>query len=227
MKTTPEFEGFPVAGLQLLTALPQMDAAAFKAEQARYKADLVAPAQAFVAALGARLQAEVSADIVALPRTNGSIAPINNDVRFAKGAPAYKDHLLFRFWEGANKKTAPTLFVRISAKDVGFASGVNFESLEKWRKAVDDPDRGAALAAAIAALRKGRKSVEIAGSGLKRVPAPYPADHPREALLRHKAIQVRWPEPTPKAIHGPAFVDFALKRLVACAPLHRWLVDSL
>ena len=69
----------------------------------------------------------ISPRIVAIPRTNGSIGPINNDVRFAKNRSAYKDHLLFRFWElassGSDKKTAATLFVRLGSDSVGFATG--------------------------------------------------------------------------------------------------------
>ena len=89
---------------------------------------MLEPAKAFVTALGEELSKTISKDLVAEPRTNGSIAPINNDLRFApanspKARAPYKDHLLFRFWEGADKKIAPTLFVRLSAESVGFASG--------------------------------------------------------------------------------------------------------
>ena len=67
----------------------------------------------------------------------------------------------------------------------------------------------------------------MAGEGYKLVPKPYPQDHPRADLLRHKALQVRWSEPAPKSITKASFVDHCMKRLEACAPIHHWLVSNL
>jgi uncharacterized protein (TIGR02453 family) len=222
----PSFTGFPAKGLAFLRELPSRDTAWFQANRATYQAELVLPAKAFVEDLGARLQQEVSPAIIALPRANGSIAPINNDVRFAKNKPAYKDHLLFRFWEGKDKKTAPTLFVRLHPESIGFATGAMFASVDAWRRRVDDEATGRPLADAIAKLEK-VKPLDIAGAALKRVPAPYPSDHPRGDLLRHKMIQVRWPEQSPKSIGSARFTDWCLTRLRACTPIHLWLVENL
>jgi hypothetical protein len=220
------FDGFPPAGLALLRGLPERDAAWFKANKREYQLGVAEPAKAFVVALGARLNEVISPDLAAVPKTNGSIAPINNDVRFSAGGPTYKDHLLFRFWEGSDKKTAPTLFVRVSGTEAGFATGAGFASVDRWRALISDDATGAALADAIARLTAGHP-VEIAGPSLKRVPSPNPGDHPRADLLKLKGFQARWPEPAPPSITGPGFVDWCAGHLLATGEIHRWLVDNL
>ncbi|NNE95199.1 MAG: DUF2461 domain-containing protein [Acidimicrobiales bacterium] len=220
------FEGFSAAALAFLTTLGQRDKAWFDANRATYQAEVVVPTKAFVAELGERLAEEISRAIVAQPKTNGSIAPINNDLRFAPNQPPYKDHLLIKFWEGENKKRAPTLWVRISGSDVGFATGSALPDLKRWRALIDDNTTGAELADALELLGKGR-DLHVAGEGYKRVPKPYDGEHPRANLLRHKVFQARWSEPSPTAINGPGFLDFCMDRLTACAPVHTWLVAHL
>ena len=128
---------------------------------------------------------------------------------------------------GGDKKTAPTLFVRLSANSVGFASGAAFASVDSWRARVDDDKTGKALEAAIAKIRRVAAEIETAGAGLKRVPAPYPADHARADLLKHKMLQVRWPEPVPKSVGTAKFPGWCAVRLARCADLHHWLVTNL
>jgi uncharacterized protein (TIGR02453 family) len=221
-----EFTGFPREGLDFLAELPSHDKDWFAANRAPYDACVAAPAKVFVDALGERLQDEISPAIVVQPKVNGAIAPINRDVRFSADKTAYKDHLLLKWWEGENKKLAPTLYVRLSSVSVGFGSGTMFDSIDRWREAVDDEKTGAALVAALHELAAGRE-LEVAGAELKRVPAPYDADHPRADLLRHKMFQARWSEPLPDSVSDAEFVDWCAERLVAAADVHRWLVDKL
>jgi uncharacterized protein (TIGR02453 family) len=193
-----EFEGFDPDAIDFLKKLGGEQADWFKARKKDYQRLIVAPSKAFVTDLGAELQSRVSAGIVAEPKTNGSIAPINNDLRFSPDKSPYKDHLLLKFWEGANKKTAPTLYVRIAPSGIGFATGAVFADLNGWRERVASQP-GAELARALAKLVRGT-GAEVVGADLKRVPAPYPADHPRGDLL---------------------------KRLERAAPIHHWLVAAL
>lgn len=220
------FEGFPEEGLDFLRALGTSDKAWFDANRKTYDAMVVTPTKAFVVAIGAGLADGISPMIVAQPKANGSIAPINNDLRFSPDKPPYKDHLLLKFWEGENKKTAPTLYVRLSGDEVGFATGVMPADLDRWRRAIDDGTIGAALADALDELGEGRE-LDIAGEGYKRVPKPYSEEHPRAALLRHKMFQARWSEPVPETVHTAEFVDHCIQRLEACAGVHHWLVAHL
>ncbi|MGI9607620.1 MAG: DUF2461 family protein [Acidimicrobiales bacterium] len=217
-----EFTGFPKTGLDFLTTLGTKNKMWFDDNRTVYDADVVAPAKAFVSAMGDALGDRISTGIEAQPKTNGSIAPINNDVRFNPDASPYKDHLMFRFWEGANKKTAPMLMVRLHPEDgVGFASGMMIGDLDRWRTAIDED--GEPFAADLADLVQATKA-EVVGEGLKRVPKPYAEDHPRGDLLRHKGFQVRWQEKVPKSVSTSSFADWCAMRLEKTADIHHWLV---
>ena len=226
MADTESFSGFPREGLEFLTALGSKDKAWFDENRKTYEQSVVAPTKAFVVALGERLT-EVAPGIVAQPKTNGSMAPINNDLRFSPDRAPYKDHLLLRFWDGDNKKTAPTLWVRISEDSTGFASGAPFPSVDRWRELVADDTTGGELDAILTTLGR-RRSLDVAGREYKKVPKPYDQDHPRADLLRHKhALQARWSEPTPASITKSAYVGWCMKRLGACSDLHHWFAANL
>lgn len=224
---TTEFSGFPTEGLDFLRELGGRDKPWFDENRKIYDESVVKPTRAFVTAIGEGLADGFAPDIVAVPKANGSISPINNDLRFSPDKSPYKDHLLLRFWEGPDKKAAPTLFIRLGPDEIGFATGAAIGSTERWRELIDDETTGGALVAALKKLGKGR-SLDVAGEGYKRVPKPYAEDHPRADLLRHKGgFQARWPEPVPASITSTKFVGHCLKRLEACSEVHRWLVDNL
>ncbi len=218
------FRGFPAEGLALLGRLPTFDKDSFKAHAAGYRRDLQSPLKGFVDALGPALCARISADIQFAPKTHGSIGPINNDVRFNRDAPTYKDHVLLRFWEGEPKKTAPTLYVRLTPTEVGFATGAMFADVDRWREAV--VERGAELASALDALLADTQG-DLVGAELKRVPRGFDGDHPQADLLRHKWLQVRWPRALPANVHGEDFVDYCADELERATAVHRWLVREL
>ena len=218
------FQGIPQEGLRLLDELPALDKDGFAARSRAYRDQLQGPIKAFVEALGPALQARISPAIRFAARTHGSISPINNDVRFNPEAPVYKDHVLLRFWEGAEKKAAPTLWVRLTSSDVGFASGAQFADVERWRRAVDA--HGATLADALEALSS-ETDATVVGVGLKRVPRGFPSDHPRGDLLKHKWLQARWSRRLDPAESGAALVATCVGELERAAPVHRWLVRHL
>lgn len=229
------FRGFPPAGMALLARLPTMDVGEFAAVRGDWQASLLDPARDLVDDLGACLTEQVSPGLVGDPKVNGSIAPINADLRFNPHGPRYKDHLLLRWWEGTPKKTAPTLFLRLDPGQIGFAAGVSFTSASCWRAAVGDNRAGDELRRliddvkqAVADVKQAVADVDIAGADLKRVPKPFPSDHPNADLLRHKAMfQLRWAEPLPAEVSTSDLTEFCAMRLVGLAGLHRWLVSEL
>lgn len=222
------FTGFPAEGIRLLGELPTCDKAAFAAMQELRGRTLLEPAREFASAVGDRLAVEVSADIVTLPKIGGSVAPLHRDLRFDPGGPRYKDHLLFRWWEGSPRKTAPNLFVRIDPTTLGFACGTEFGTVAAWRKLVADPGMAHQLLALVEDVQRKAPGAEVAGRDLKRVPAPFPADHRGAALLRHKAMfQVRWALPMTDEIHRAEFVSAAMAQLTKLARMHQWLVRAL
>lgn len=222
-----DFDGFPQTGLDFLTELGGQNKAWLDENRATYETSIVAPAKAFVVALGEVLRSEISPAIEAQPKTNGSIAPINNDLRFSPDAPPYKDHLMFRFWEGPVKKTSAMLMVRVHPTDgVGFASGMNFDSVDRWRVKVADDGGGSELGARLASVVD-ETGADVLGQALKKVPKPYDQDHPRGELLRHKGLQVRFIDKTPKLITKPGFIDWCGERLDRVADIHTWLVEHM
>jgi len=218
------FDGFSDEARQLLADLAGFDRDQFQASKKAYNAGLAEPAKAFVESVGPELRNRVSPGIEFAAKTNGSISPINNDLRFNPDASPYKDHLMFRFWEGPDKKVAPTLFVRMSAGDVGFATGVAFDKarLDAVRVAIDN--HGDVLRAGIDTLVDA-VGAELPEPELKRVPAPYEPDHPHGDLLRRKWLQVRWRMELPVSVASSDFVQFCVDELSRATPVHEWLVE--
>ena len=216
------FDGYPAETLPFLTALPTRNPAWFKANKKSYEAAVVAPTKALVVELGELLR-EMSPDIEAQPKTNGSIAPINNDLCFSPDAAPYKDHVPLRFWEGTPKKAAPMLMVRISPDGIGFATGIVPIDVRRWREVIDSA-MGSELAAAITTLAQTKKA-EVVGEGLKKVPAHYGVDYPRADLLRHKVLQVRWQQPVPASLATPVFADWCNRQLEPAVKVHRLLAE--
>lgn len=218
------FRGFP-DGLGVLDTIAASDKEAFAARRDEWEATVFEPARSLVLAVGDVLRRDISAAIAAVPKVNGSLSPINRDLRFAadRSLP-YKDHLLLNFWEGTPKRSAPTLRVRLAAREVGFAAGAAFgrEQLERWRSAVAGPD-GADLVRAIDELGGGR-ALNTSEPELARSPAGFEAPPDQAYLLRHKTFQVRFLEPTPGLSTDAAFTDWVAHRLLALAGVHRWLV---
>ncbi len=222
------FDGFSQDALGLLGALPLGKPDWYAENKPELTAKLIDPARALVEDLGARLRRDLSPSIEAQPKVNGSISPLNEDLRFAPDKPPYRDYLMVSFWDGAPKKLAPTVRVRIHPDGIGFGGGVVFDKdgLARWRGAVADDRAGADLEAALAPLRV-LPEAEVAGEALKRVPAPYDAEHARGTLLRHKMIQARWQEPVPPEFEDERFVDWCAERLMRFERLHHWLLHHV
>lgn len=218
------FRGFP-EGLGVLDTIAASDKEGFAARRAEWEATVFEPARCLVLAVGEVLQREISTGIAAVPKVNGSLSPINRDLRFATDrSRPYKDHLLLNFWEGTPKSSAPTLRVRVAARDVGFAAGAAFgrEQLERWRSAVSGQS-GSELLRALDDVGRDH-TLTTSEPELTRVPAGFEAPQERAQLLRHKTFQVRFLEPAPKLSAQGAFADWVAQGLLALAQVHRWLV---
>jgi uncharacterized protein (DUF2461 family) len=219
------FDGFDPAAIALLRELPRWDAKNYAAENARLKRGVIEPGAGLIETVAEALDE----DLTVVRRS--SVSPLHRDLRFAaEGAPRYKDHLLLTTWFGRDKKYSPTLWIRVDADRVGFASGVAFDPAlrERWRAGVGGAS-GASLASAISKVESTcRKfNVEVAGDQLKKVPAPWPADHPRADLLRRGGFQVRFSEPLPKIVAKAGFAGWCVARLERLLPIHEWLVSEL
>lgn len=158
----------------------------FDAHRKQYEEVVKAPMLALLADLEAEFGA---ARRVARP---------NRDIRFSADKSPYKLNIYADCERGG--------YVALDAEGLVAAGGMYMvadDQLKRLREAVAAERTGAELVAIVEELR--RKGYGVEGQELKRVPSPYPQDHPRADLLRHKRLIYfkRWPvEPwiaTPKA----------------------------
>lgn len=223
------FEGFPKETFTFLENLAANNEKPwFDEHRADYEAHWLAPAVAFVDALGDRLF-EIAENIEVEPRVNGSIFRINRDVRFAKGGGPYKTHLGIRFRQPGRPENGPVFYVHVEPGKVLVAAGsymLSKDGIAVYREAVAADGSGGKLAKAVA-------EVETAGyrlgspDALKRVPAPYDRDHPRGELLKRKGLVAVHEGPLPPEVHSAAFVDWSFAHLKKMLPVYRWCEANL
>jgi uncharacterized protein (TIGR02453 family) len=148
----------------------------FDAHRSSYERDVKAP----MVALLADLEPEFGA-VHRLSRPN-------RDIRFSADKSPYKVSIYASLERGG--------YVSLDADTLVAAGGrymVDDAQLKRLREAIADEGSGRELVRIVGALRRGGYQVE--GQELKRVPAPWPQDHPRADLLRHKRLIYwkRWP----------------------------------
>lgn len=220
------FQGFDRRAVELLQALPGMDAEAYAGQRDLVAEGLVRPGEKLIEELAKRLAVPGS------PPARSSVSPLHTDLRFAKaGSPRYKDHLLLTAWHGTDKRTGVTVWIRIDTASVGFACGVAFtpEARDRWRRGVAS-EAGAQLVAALQALEQAHAehNFEIIGELLKRPPPPWDDNHVRADLLRRTAFQVRFTEPLPAGlVDREGLVAWCGQRVDELVPVVRWLVEQL
>ena len=219
------FEGFTKETVRFLGGLrAHNDRDWFEAHRKDYEGAYLGPAMAFAEALAPRLR-KIEPDVSVEPRVNGSIMRINRDIRFSKDKSPYKDHLDMWFWAGDRKGWDTSGFwFRLTPDRLMLGAGMHGfdpQALARYRAAVLNDKKGAALAAVVAKL--GKAGYEVGGESYKRPPAGVAADHPRAALLRHGGLYAGWEGKHPPALGKPAFIDFVAKHYAAQAPIHRWL----
>lgn len=166
----------------------------FNAQKSRYEAHLKTPATLLLEQVAHDLGRDW--DMTLTPK----LFRPQRDVRFSKDKTPYHTHLHMMWTLSEGNK--PALFFGIAPGYVTVGGGVmGFDkpALLRWREAV-----GGAEGDGIAAELERLAEVGFAPHEpqLKRVPAPYPKDHPRADLLRHKGLAVwsalpeaQWPTP--------------------------------
>ncbi|SNS82511.1 TIGR02453 family protein [Antarctobacter heliothermus] len=184
----------------------------FKTNKSRYDSELKRPSEKLLTQIANWMQEAQGMT----PRTK--LFRPHRDVRFAEDKTPYHIHL-HMMWSLPDGRA---WMLGLSPDYATLGAGVmGFESaqLDRWRVAVDS-DQGRTLADMIAAT-----GWRVDPPALQRVPPPYPADHPREALLRYKGF-VAWRDglddgltQNPEETLRQAITDFA--------PLTDWLGDEV
>ncbi|MBS2027763.1 MAG: DUF2461 domain-containing protein [Deltaproteobacteria bacterium] len=221
------FEGFNSGTLKFLVGLSlNNEREWFEAHREDYQRDVLEPARRLVAALGPRLR-KFAPKVQFEPKVNGSVFRIYRDTRFSKDKTPYKTNVALWFWEGGNHGWGDSGFY-LSIEPGRFLLGAGRyhfgpEELAAFRRDVADKKRGASLERAIATVE--RAGYGVHGENYKRVPKPYPKDHPRAALLRHDSLYASFSGKVPRELTSAKLVDYCLKHYAKLAPIHRWLVD--
>lgn len=225
MSEPTAFSGFPEAGLQFLRDIEENNNKEwFEANRETYEAQLVAPAQDFVAALGLRLQA-VEPAIIVDSSTNGRgvLMRFYRDTRFSKDKSPYKTRIAGIFTDGRGKKMArPGFGFQMGPESMELMVGI-FQfakpQLAAYRAAVADDGSGAELVNAL----RGVGNYQLVGEHYKRVPAGYDARHPRADLLRYAGLYVH-PDPLDaQHLTSPALVELCFDHFRRMAPVYEWL----
>ncbi len=218
------FTGYP-HGLGLLDDIGRATQDSFRGLQADWEKDLLRPTRDLVDTIGPMIGKRISRKIKYVSRAPGSISPIHRDLRFAPpGTPPYKDHLMLSFWDGLDRKTAPTLRARISNNGVGFSTGASFDAaaLERYRAALLTP-RGVEFADALAALGN-RVEMSLAEPKLKNPAVAVPQDSPVRELLKHKTFQVRFIAATEPPARSPEMAEWMVANFEQLTAVHKWLL---
>jgi uncharacterized protein (TIGR02453 family) len=177
----------------------------FKANRARYDAELVAPANALAAELG-----HLGAPHLFRPY---------NDTRF-HARPPIKEQLGVTIGYGATGG----FYVELSLDGLLVAAGLHQPSsdqLDRFRAAIDDGRLAAGFERAVDAATGA--GLELAEPALKRAPRGYPPDHPRIGLLRLKDLTVRRRHELAPWLHEPRCAEVVRTQLEAARPLVAWL----
>jgi uncharacterized protein (TIGR02453 family) len=148
----------------------------------------------------------------------------HRDVRFSPDKSPYKT----RTYGVAFAEPAP-LFVQVDRTGLFAGTGyhqLDSQQLARFRHAVAADAAGPALERAIGAAHTA--GIDTFGEVLKTAPRGYPRDHPRVALLRHKALfGGRRLEAGPEGIPAAAAIDHARATWEACAPMNAWLAEHV
>ena len=226
---TGEFRGFFPETLKFYEELRENnDKYWFENHRKDYDKFVIDPAKAFVSAMGERLR-DLSPDIHAVPKVDGSIFRIYRDVRFSPDKSPFKTHLGILLWEGTRKKMECSgYYLQIEPSVFWFGGGmyqIPDDMLSFYRDNVVDGKYGSELAKAVREVTD--KGFVIGGSHYKRTPRGYDPSHKNAVLLLYKGLWAGIEEKIPTQFFSSEFVEHCFKRFKDSAPLHRWLVGLL
>ena len=119
-------------------------------------------------------------------------------------------------------------YLSLDARGFTVATGrymMSPEEIAKFRKKVAAETSGTKLAAIVSRLEK--SGYDIGGEELKRVPPPWPQDHPRAELLRRKSLYV-WKNYGLKPWLGSSSArKYVVKTWTDAQPLNDWFKKNL
>jgi uncharacterized protein (TIGR02453 family) len=204
------FAGWPKPALQFFHGLKRDNSKAFfEANRRVYEEQVRQPMEA--------LLGEIERDLG--PEVELKIFRLNRDLRFSPDKRPYKEHL------GAYLSSARAggLYLQVSDEGLYLAIGSHEmapDQLSRYRDAVAGKD-GERLARIVAALVK--DGYQVTEPSFKRVPAGYPADHPRGELLRCKGLMASRNWKPAAWLHTAEAKERVRQAIKDSKPLSSWL----
>ncbi|MDH5676382.1 MAG: TIGR02453 family protein [Myxococcales bacterium] len=227
MPPSEHFSHFSRASVEFLVELTENNERQwFKANQARYEAQVREPARAFIRAMQPRLR-KLSRQLVASDKkVGGSMMRPQRDTRFGADKTPYKTNVGIQFRHEAGKDVhAPGLYVHFDPAEVFLGAGiwhpdatalaaVRQRILEKpalWRRAQDEDFK---------------KHFQLGGESLKRPPRGVPADHPLlDDLKRKDHIAIATLDH--HTLFSPGLLDTIEARFRAARKYVKFICDAL
>ncbi len=223
------FPGFARDAMGFLHELAtEMNREWFEANKARYQALWVDPMAALLDDVAAQLAKAYAPVKLGAPK----LFRIYRDTRFSKDKSPYKTHVAGQIPVSARKPVdggCSALYLHLGLDEEFVGNGIYFfddRQLAKWRKQIAVDRSGKPLAQLVGKLRHAGYAVG-GHEDYKRVPKPYPEDHPRAEFLRMRGLTAGFPDIPRGLIHKAAFADWVVKHARATAPLVRWLHQNL
>jgi uncharacterized protein (TIGR02453 family) len=222
------FEGFSRNAPAFFHELAaEMNKEWFDANKQRYLDDWVAPMTALLDEIRAGL-----AKTYAPKQLEAKVLRIYRDTRFARDKTPYKTHIAGRIGLTQKKPVdggVSAMYVHLGIDDEFIGAGTYFfddKQLAKWRKLVAADKTGKPIEALIAKTRK--RGYWVGGhDDYVRVPRPFAADHPREALLRMKGLTVGFPEMPKGMLHQAKLASWLVAHGKAAAAIVTMISDEL
>ncbi|MBT5876015.1 MAG: DUF2461 domain-containing protein [Candidatus Latescibacteria bacterium] len=219
------FTGFPQETPTYLRELGQnSNKTWFDDHRKEYECFYMEPAKAFVSAMGARLK-RLAPETTAVPKVNKSIFRINNDTRFSKNKPPYKDHIDLWFYHGDDRKSGCSgFFFRLAPDEVCIGAGVHRfdnQDLGQFRTALVHDTTKPTIEQTVDGLVN--LGFELGGEHYKRTPRGF-EKWQENPLIRFNALNAFRMTDLPPSLHEASFVDWCEPYFEHLLPLHQWLL---
>jgi uncharacterized protein (TIGR02453 family) len=221
------FTGFPRATLSFYRGLKRSnDKLWFERHRGAYEEQVLAPARAFVEALGRRLR-RIAPRVHADPRVDRSIFRIHRDTRFSPDKRPFKTHLGLWFWEGDGPRMECSGYY-VHVEPPRFMLGVGLyifprHLLQEYRASLIDARHGASFTRMLRQIER-HGCYRFGGEHYRRVPRGYDPDHRHASYLRFNGLYAGIEGAIPPDFHTAAWVDHCERHFRAMHPVHRWLL---
>jgi uncharacterized protein (TIGR02453 family) len=212
------FRGFDKDAIAFLHELTiEMNREWFEANKDRYKRVWVEPLTELLDTVAAKL-AKTYAPMKLTPH----VFRIYRDTRFSKDKAPYKTHVAGVLRAGT---VGSGMYFHVETGEEWVGAGTYYfedDKLGKWRRLVAADRTGKEIAGIVARLRKA--GYEVGGhEDYKKVPKPYPADHPRAEFLQMKGLTAAFPQMPKGMLHRAELATWIVDHAKRVAPMVKWL----